>query len=275
MADIPKANLFEAIPKNLPHEWFETLVESGEIRIERIVSRGHASDEEFWYDQAWDEWVVLLTGDAGLRLAGSEQIMPLVPGDWVHIPAHVRHQVAWTAADGETIWLAVHFKTSGNIKYWKEAKPMDRGTYQKILNDAIQGEIEAQQFYRTVADKVTDGHLRAMFQGFADEELKHRRILEGFKEKPDMAIHFARVPDFHLSESMAASASLSMEMKPADAIALAMKKEEAAMRHYTQLADACGDAAQQKVFRELAAMERGHKAKMENAFVDIGFPEVW
>lgn len=152
---------------------------------------------------------------------------------------------------------------------------MDQHTYQQIIKDAIHGEIEAHKFYQAVADKVTDSHLRQMFLSFAEEELKHRRILEGFNEKPDMAIHFARVPDFHLSETMADTGELSMKMKPADAIALAMKKEEAAMRHYTQLADSCGDAAQQKVFRELAAMERGHKAKMENAFVDIGFPEVW
>lgn len=275
MADIPKANLFDAIPPNLPQEWFETLVQSGDIRIERIVSKGHASDEGFWYDQAWDEWVVLLKGGAGVRLAGCDQTLTLAPGDWLRIPAHVLHRVAWTAADKETVWLAVHFPTAGNINAREEATPMDQGTYQQIIKDAIQAEIEAHQFYLQVADKVTDSHLREMFRAFADEELKHRRILEGFKEKPDMSIHFARVPDFHLSETVADAEALSLKMKPADAIALAMKKEEAAMRHYTQLADACDDVAQQKVFRELAAMERGHKVKMENAFVDIGYPEVW
>lgn len=275
MADIPKANLFNAIPPNLPQEWFETLVACDDIRIERIVSKGHASGEDFWYDQAWDEWVVLLKGGAGMTLEGCDQALALGPGDWLRIPAHVKHRVAWTAAEVETVWLAVHFRAAGNINQREEATRMDQHTYRQIITDAIQAEIEAHQFYQQVADKVTDSHLREMFRVFADEELKHRRILEGFKEKPDMAIHFARVPDFHLSETMADAGALSMGMKPADAIALAMKKEEAAMRHYTQLADACGDAAQQKVFRELASMERGHKAKMENAFVDIGFPEVW
>ena len=90
-----------------------------------------------------------------------------------------------------------------------------------------------------------------------------------------MGIHFARTPDFHVAETVAPPERLSIEMKPADAIALAMKKEEAAMREYTQMADACTDPEQQKVFRELAAMEQGHKNKMETAFVDIGYPEVW
>lgn len=152
---------------------------------------------------------------------------------------------------------------------------MEKSTYREILNNAIQGEIEAQQFYEQVAEKVTDSYLKEMFAAFAEEERKHQKILEGFREKEDMAIHFASIPDYHVSETMAAPVELSITMKPADAIALAMKKEEAAMQHYTQLADACADKSQRKVFLELATMERGHKAKMENAFVDIGFPEVW
>jgi rubrerythrin len=47
------------------------------------------------------------------------------------------------------------------------------------------------------------------------------------------------------------------------------------MRHYTELADVCTNPDRKKLFYELAAMERGHKNKMESAFVDIGYPEVW
>ncbi|MGD8846967.1 MAG: ferritin family protein [Desulfobacteraceae bacterium] len=47
------------------------------------------------------------------------------------------------------------------------------------------------------------------------------------------------------------------------------------MRHYTELADVCTSAERKKLFYQLAAMEREHKNKMENAFVDIGYPEVW
>jgi rubrerythrin len=153
---------------------------------------------------------------------------------------------------------------------------MDQDTYQAILAGAIDRELEAHRFYQQVAQIVEDTYLKDMFRSFAAEELKHRDILQGFSNKAEMAVHFARVPDFHVSETMdAPDMALSIQLKPADAIALAMKKEEAAMRHYTQLAEACTDTAQQKVFLELAAMERGHKLKMEKAFVDIGYPEVW
>ena len=152
---------------------------------------------------------------------------------------------------------------------------MDISTFQEIINGAIESEIEARQFYLEAADKVENVALKEMFKEFAEEELSHQRILERFRDQKDMNIQFTKVPDYHVSESVDDTGKLSISMKPADAIALAMKKEETAMQHYTQLADACTDPDQGKVFRELAEMERGHKARMERAFVDIGYPEVW
>lgn len=44
-------NLFADLPADLPDELFQTLAGSGDVRVERIVSRGHRSPEGFWYDQ--------------------------------------------------------------------------------------------------------------------------------------------------------------------------------------------------------------------------------
>ena len=44
-------NLFTNIPGALPAEVFETLLATDALRIERIVSLGHASPEGYWYDQ--------------------------------------------------------------------------------------------------------------------------------------------------------------------------------------------------------------------------------
>jgi rubrerythrin len=151
---------------------------------------------------------------------------------------------------------------------------VDRKTYRQILEDAIQGEIEAQKFYLGVAEKTRNSFLEELFLSLSEEEKRHRKILENFLDHPTKTINFAKVPDFHVAETIE-NPELTLEMRPQDAIALAMKKEQAAMEHYTQLADACTDSDQKKVFLELAAMERGHKNRMEAAFVDIGYPEVW
>jgi cupin 2 domain-containing protein len=105
-------NLFAAIPADLPEELTETLLTGDSLRIERIVSRGHASPEGFWYDQEQDEWVALLKGSAGLRIEGEPDIINLRPGDSLLIPAHTRHRVEWTAEGEDTVWLAVHYDAS-------------------------------------------------------------------------------------------------------------------------------------------------------------------
>lgn len=101
------ANIYADIPADLPAELFTTLVKSQHVRIERIVSQGHASPEGFWYDQPEHEWVLLLQGATRLRF--EDQTVELKPGDFVNIPAHKKHRVEWTAPDEPTIWLAVWY----------------------------------------------------------------------------------------------------------------------------------------------------------------------
>ena len=79
------------------------------LRLERIVSFGNASPEGFWYNQTEHEWVVLLTGEAVLEFVNTT--LPLAPGDWVFIPAHLRHRVVRTASHSPTRWLAIFFRT--------------------------------------------------------------------------------------------------------------------------------------------------------------------
>ncbi len=100
-------NLFENLPDVPAEELMESLAEYSGVRVERIVSHGHASPEGFWYDQTEDEWVVLLRGSAILRFRDPDEVLSLQPGDWVSIPAHRRHRVDATATDEPTFWLAV------------------------------------------------------------------------------------------------------------------------------------------------------------------------
>jgi len=101
-------NLLADIPAALPEELFQTVLATPNFRVERIVSHGHRSPEGFWYDQATDEWVLLVSGSARLLFEGQPPV-DLVPGAYVHIPAHRRHRVDWTDPDRPTVWLAIHF----------------------------------------------------------------------------------------------------------------------------------------------------------------------
>lgn len=101
------ANLFSDLGERLPDEVCETLLDAPDVRVERIVSHGHASPDGFWYDQPQHEWVVLLKGAARLRC--EEESIELRPGDFVNISAHQRHRVEWTSSNEPTVWLAVHY----------------------------------------------------------------------------------------------------------------------------------------------------------------------
>ncbi|MGD9738960.1 MAG: cupin domain-containing protein [Bauldia sp.] len=108
-------NLFDgrrAEPGTSPEEVTELLARPG-VRIERIVSTGQSSPDGFWYDQAADEWVVLLAGAARLQVEGEAAPRTLEPGDYLVIPAHCRHRVDWTDPAAVTVWLAVHLTAGG------------------------------------------------------------------------------------------------------------------------------------------------------------------
>jgi cupin 2 domain-containing protein len=104
------ASLFTDFTSQLPDELVTSLLDAGNVRIERIVSRGHVSPKDFWYDQDQHEWVVVLKGSARLRF--EDETLEMRPGDFVNIPAHKKHRVEWTTPDEPTIWLAVHYYAS-------------------------------------------------------------------------------------------------------------------------------------------------------------------
>ena len=108
-AMLQSGNLLSGLPASLPDERVDTLLSRPGVRIERIVSTGHASPEEVWYDQPQDEWVCVIVGASALVIEGEPEPRHLKPGDWIEIPAHVRHRVQWTDSGQPTVWLAVHF----------------------------------------------------------------------------------------------------------------------------------------------------------------------
>jgi hypothetical protein len=104
---IAVANLFAKLPAARRAEAFTALIERPGVRIERIVSNGQATPEEEPMVQAQDEWVVLLQGEAGIRIEDSAAVT-LRSGDHLTIAGGQRHWVTYTAQDELTVWLAVH-----------------------------------------------------------------------------------------------------------------------------------------------------------------------
>jgi len=100
-------NLFDDLPRQSNNEIFTELLWRKGVRIERIVSTGQSTPVVKPYNQEYDEWVLLVSGSAGLWIEGEAE-RELRPGDYVLIPSHRNIRVTWTAKGEPTVWLAVH-----------------------------------------------------------------------------------------------------------------------------------------------------------------------
>jgi rubrerythrin len=143
-----------------------------------------------------------------------------------------------------------------------------------IFTTAINREVEAYTFYHGVADKVKHPALKSLFAELAGEEKKHREFLQGMLTKDASKMKFDPSHDYKVADSLP-SPALSTDMKPIEGIVVAIKKELEAMQMYTQLASLSKDNETQLLFSQLANMERGHKARLEDIYTNMAFPEVW
>jgi cupin 2 domain-containing protein len=103
---IAPRNLFADVPApSHGGEVFDMLLETGHVRIQRIVSHAATSPEGFWYDQEEDEWILVLQGEATLQIHPDSRVH-LRTGDCLLIPKRCKHRVESTSP--KTVWLAVH-----------------------------------------------------------------------------------------------------------------------------------------------------------------------
>ena len=106
------SNILDDLPQHLPKEVVQTLIHAADVRIERIISHGHVSPADFWYDQTQHEWVIVLQGAA--RLQFEEGMVEMKVGDFINIPAFKKHRVDWTTPDEPTVWLGVRYGDVGS-----------------------------------------------------------------------------------------------------------------------------------------------------------------
>jgi len=105
---VGKNNILKQFPDELREEHFQDLISSPNVRIERILSKGHTSPESGWYDQDENEWVIVLDGAGIIEFEDGTEIK-LSKGDYLNIPGNKKHKVKWTEPDKVTVWLAIFY----------------------------------------------------------------------------------------------------------------------------------------------------------------------
>lgn len=102
-----KYNIFEKIIVDKTEEIFFEIFKNETIKIEKIVSNGQKSVENFWYEQEKSEFILLLEGFAILEFEDFE--IELKKGDCINIKAKQKHRVKFTSLNELTIWFAVFY----------------------------------------------------------------------------------------------------------------------------------------------------------------------
>ena len=102
-----KYNILDKIIVDKEEENFFEIFKNETIKIEKIVSNGQKSPENFWYEQEKSEFILLLEGFAILEFENRE--VELKKGDCINIKAKQKHRVKFTSLDEPTIWFAVFY----------------------------------------------------------------------------------------------------------------------------------------------------------------------
>ena len=137
----------------------------------------------------------------------------------------------------------------------------------ELLDFAIQGEQEAHDFYIDLADRVERPAMKKLLKQFAREEAGHKKKLESIKKGSRSFPYADDVVDLKIADYL-------VEVEPTgdltyqEALILAMKREKAAFRLYTDLAALTADKDLKLVFRSLAQEEAKHKLRFELEYDD-------
>jgi len=145
---------------------------------------------------------------------------------------------------------------------------MPADNLEELLDFAIAGEQEAHDFYLDLAKKVERPGMEGLFTQFAREELGHKAKLENIKKGARSFAPAKKVMDLKIGDYLVdvdPTATLTYQ----NALILAMKRERAAFRLYTDLAAHSEDPEVKQIFEGLAQEEAKHKLRFEVEYDDM------
>jgi len=142
-------------------------------------------------------------------------------------------------------------------------------SFEEIIAFAIDKEKEAVAFYEEASAQESYSGAKKTFQEFAQEERKHQALFEGFlrgdTKLPDYELKW--IPDMKRSDYMV-DITYQKGMPYADILRLAMKREEASLSMYNELARQTDKKDLIKVFQMLSQEEAKHKLTLETLYDD-------
>jgi rubrerythrin len=142
---------------------------------------------------------------------------------------------------------------------------MEEKNFKEVITFAIRKEAEAYNLYKTYAQLVKTPGLNKMFEELAQQEQKHREILEGVQKKEVSEYRLKKIPDLKIGDFVEEE-EFSPDMDYASALRFAMKREEHSLKLYNHMAQGTDDPELKKLFSVLAQEESKHKLRLETEY---------
>ncbi len=138
-----------------------------------------------------------------------------------------------------------------------------------ILQFAIGKEKEAVTFYSDLHQKETGKALKETFKNLAQEEAQHVKMLTSISQNKEVIASYKeeKVTDLKISDYMVEK-EYEEGMPMEDILVLAMKREEAAVKLYEDMATRSENEDATTLFKLLAQEEAEHKYTFEKMYDD-------
>jgi len=143
---------------------------------------------------------------------------------------------------------------------------------EEILEFAINKEYEARDFYKEWAGKVKNETLKEVLISFTGEEQKHADMIIDVKNGGKFKPVERKITDMKIAEYIV-DVEPSEDMDYQEALILAMKREKAAFKLYSDLAESSSDENIKNLFNALAQEEAKHKLRLETIYDEVAYPE--
>jgi rubrerythrin len=132
----------------------------------------------------------------------------------------------------------------------------------EILDFAIDREQDAADFYINLAERASSAWMKDILLGFSKEEMRHKGKIKSVKKGEKLLSSEQQVLDLKISDYLV-DVEPQDDISLQDAMIVAMKREKAAYRLYSDLAAKVTDPEVKDLFLGLAQEEAKHKLYFE------------
>ena len=151
---------------------------------------------------------------------------------------------------------------------------VEQFTLDEVLAKAIEKEISSRSLYLDLRQRVSKRAVKDAFQDLADQEERHRQILEYYLQGKltDGDFNHNLVVDYKIAECLE-QPEITPGMDLKEVFLVAANREKGSHELYSRLAEIHPAGKVKHLLEDLANQELRHKQRVETLYTEVAFPQ--